>query len=66
MNWNKLKGAVVSRGLQMVEFCENCGIKYSTLYRQSKSNKVTIANVKRIKEALNLNGEEVMSIFFEK
>ena len=65
MNWNKLKGAVVSRGLQMVEFCENCGINYSTLYRQSKSNKVTIANVKRIKEALNLNGDEVMSIFFE-
>ena len=65
MNWDKLKGAVVSRGYGMVEFCDKIGINYVTLYRQSKNNKVSIANVKKIKESLELNGEEVMSIFFE-
>lgn len=65
MNWNKLKGAVMSRGLNMVDICKQNGINYSTLWRQKKHNKVTVATVKALKEALNLSNEEVLSIFFE-
>lgn len=65
MNWDKLKGAVMSRGLRMVDFCRENGINYTTLYRQKNHNKVTIATVKALKEALNLSNEEVLSIFFE-
>lgn len=65
MNWNKLKGAVMSRGLTMVDICKQNGINYSTLWRQKNHNKVTVATVKALKEALNLSNEEVLSIFFE-
>lgn len=65
MNWDKLKGAVMSRGYRMVDFCKQCGINYTTLYRQKRHDKVTIANVKVISKALELSDEEVLSIFFE-
>ena len=49
----------------MVDICKQNGINYSTLWRQKNHNKVTVATVKALKEALNLSNEEVLSIFFE-
>lgn len=65
MNWVKLKGAVMSRGYRLTDFCKQNGINYTTLYRQKNHNKVTVATVKILKEALNLSNDEVLSIFFE-
>lgn len=63
--YNKIKAAVITRGLTMGKFYELTGYVKSTFMRRVEHNKVTVADVKKIKEALNLTREEVVSIFFE-
>lgn len=63
--YNKIKAAVITRGLSMMEFYKMIGLEPSTFMRRVEHNKVTVGDVKKIKEALNLSREEMLSIFFE-
>lgn len=63
--YNKIKAAVFIRGLTMGKFYELTGYDKSTLIRRCHNGKLRVADVKKIKEALNLTREEVVSIFFE-
>lgn len=63
--YNKIKSAVIARGLSMMKFYELIGIEPSTFMRRVEHNKVTVADVKKIKEVLQLSREEMLSIFFE-
>lgn len=64
MNYNLLKGTVYSRGMTMQEMAKKAGIVYSTMIRQFEANNMTIDNVKKIRETLNLSREELIAIFF--
>ena len=64
MNWNLLKGAVVSRGMNMQDLAEQTGIDNVSLWRRYKAGKVTVLDVKKIKDALHLTNDEVLNIFF--
>lgn len=65
VNYNRLKGTVVSKGTTMSRMCEETGINASTLWRQCKSGKLPILSVKKIIENLHMTREEVNYVFFE-
>lgn len=65
MNINRLKGAVYQRGLTLEELASQTGIPRSTIWRNFKANNMALVQVKKIKDALRLTNEEVLSIFFE-
>ena len=64
MNWQLLKGTVYSKGMTMQQMAQKTGIVYSTLMRQCKSGTLTIGNVKKIRECLDLTSQETNAIFF--
>ena len=49
---------------EMQEMAKKAGIVYSTMIRQFEANNMTIDNVKKIRETLNLSREELIAIFF--
>lgn len=64
MNVAKLKGKMVELGINVETLAEMIGVDRSSLYRKlSKSEKVTIGEAKRIKEALSLTDDEAIAIF---
>ena len=64
MNVAKLKGKMVELGINVETLAEMIGVDRSSLYRKlSNSEKVTIGEAKRIKEALSLTDDEAISIF---
>ena len=65
MNINRLKGAVYQRGITLEELATQVGIPRSTIWRNFKDNNMALVRVKKIKDALGLTNEEVLSIFFE-
>lgn len=65
MNYNRLKGMIVSKGTTLSQMCEETGINISTLWRQCKSGKLPIVTVKKIIDNLHLTREETNYVFFE-
>lgn len=65
MNGNLLKAKIVEKGLSVTEFAGRINMDRSSLYRKlSNSQKMTIGEVVRIKEALEMTNEEANNIFF--
>ena len=66
VNINKLKGKIIEKGLNVSELAMLIGINKATLYRKlnSKGAAITIKDVDRIADVLELNSDEVNSIFF--
>lgn len=65
VNYNRLKGMIVSKGTTLSQMCEETGINISTLWRQCKSGKLPIVTVKKIIDNLHLTREETNYVFFE-
>lgn len=65
VNYNRLKGMIVSKGTTLSQMCEETGINISTLWRQCKSGKLPIITVKKIIDNLHLTREETNYVFFE-
>lgn len=64
MNINKLKGKIVEKEMTVALLAEKIGIDRSTLYRKLDNQTLTIKEVKKIVEILNLTLDEANSIFF--
>jgi DNA-binding Xre family transcriptional regulator len=66
VNINKLKGKIIEKGLTVEKLAEKIGIDRSTIYRKmSASGKsFTIKEANLICQALELSGQEAMTIFF--
>lgn len=65
MNGNKLKAKIVERGLSVTGFASLINMDRSSLYRKlSNSQRITINEATRIKEALEMTNEEAAAIFF--
>lgn len=65
MNGNLLKAKIVEKGLSVTELAGRISMDRSSLYRKlSNSQKMTIGEVVRIKEALEMTNEEASNIFF--
>lgn len=64
--YNKIKGAAIAHGLTMQEFWKKTGFYASTLIRRCENGKLTVADVKIIRDALQLSRDEMLSIFFER
>ncbi len=67
VNINKLKGKIVERGLSIPELAGIIGISKATFYRKIKAggHNITIGEADLIAGALNLNQEELNTIFFD-
>lgn len=65
MIYNKIKGATIARGCSMGELCEALGTLRSTFQRRCEKGKITVKDVKIIREVLGLTDNEVKAIFFE-
>lgn len=64
MNVNKLRGKMAELGVNVERLAEMIGIYKSSLYRKlNNSEKVTIGEAKRIKDALSLTDDEATAIF---
>ena len=65
MNILKLKGRMVENGFNVETLAEKIGIDRSSLYRKlNTSEKITIGEAKRIKDALDLSEDDATAIFF--
>jgi plasmid maintenance system antidote protein VapI len=65
MNGNKLKAKIVEKGLSVTRFASLINMDRSSLYRKlSNSQRITISEATRIKEALEMTNEEAATIFF--
>lgn len=66
VNVNKLKGKLIEKGSNVSELAKAIGIDKSTLYRKLRSNgeEISIKEANLIIKTLDLNIEEVNSIFF--
>lgn len=65
MNILKLKGKMVENGFNVEALAEKIGVDRSSLYRKlNNSEKITIGEAKRIKEALDLSEDDATAIFF--
>lgn len=61
----KLRGKMVERAMNVEALAEIIGIDRATLYRKlASSEKITIGEAQKIKEALVLTDEEASEIFF--
>ncbi len=67
MNVNRLKGKIVERGINIPTVAKEIGIDRATLYRKLKNNgeTLTVSEVNKITEVLDLSAEEATAIFFE-
>jgi plasmid maintenance system antidote protein VapI len=64
MNVNKLKGMLVTKGMNVETLAEMIGTERSSLYRKlNNSEKITIGEAARMKDALNMSDEEAYDIF---
>lgn len=64
MNVNKLKGKIVSLGMNVETLADIIDSDRSTLYRKLNNfEKITIGEAKKIKEALLMSNEEAIDIF---
>lgn len=65
MNVNKLKGRIIEKGMNVEGLAESIGIDRSSLYRKlNDAEKFTIGEAIRIKDTLDLTGEDAVDIFF--
>lgn len=65
MNINKLRGKIVEKGMNVETVARLIGINRSSMYRKLNNCKLfTIAEAGKLKEVLNLSGEEATDIFF--
>jgi plasmid maintenance system antidote protein VapI len=65
MNIRKLKGKMVEKGLTVGNLAAEMGVTKSTMYRKlSAGKKITVEDAQKIKESLNLTGDEARDIFF--
>lgn len=64
MNVNKLKAKIVEKGMNVETLAEMIGIDRSSLYRKlNKSEKITIGEAQKIKDALEMTDDEAYDIF---
>lgn len=64
MNVNKLKGKIVSNGMNVGELAEAIGIDKSSLYRKLNNfEKITIGEALKMKDVLSMNNDEACEIF---
>ena len=64
MHINKLKGKIVERGMNIEGLAEMIGIDRSSLYRKlNNSEKITIGEAVKMKDALELSDDEAFNIF---
>lgn len=64
MNINKLRGKIVERGMNIETLAEKIGVNRSSLYRKlNDSEKITIGEALKMKEALEMNASEAYEIF---
>lgn len=64
-NVAKLKGKIMEKGYSQITFAKKVGLARSTLSRKLKTGEgFTIAEANKIAKALELNGQEAISIFF--
>lgn len=66
MDIKKLEDAMEVRGVSINDLARRTGIERSALYRRFKSGgeKITVEEAKKITEALSLEHETAVSIFF--
>lgn len=66
VNVNKLKGAIVERGMNVSELAHSIGIDRATLYRKLSENgdTILIKEADMIVKVLNLTPDEAIRIFF--
>lgn len=66
MQINELKAEIVRNGMTLGEVADKIGMQRTTLWRRFKNpDEFTMAEVKRIKTVLNLDGDKVLTIFFD-
>ena len=64
MNVNKLKAKIVEMGMNVESLAEAIGIDRSSLYRKlNKSEKITIGEAQKMKDALAMSDDEAYEIF---
>lgn len=64
MDVNKLKGKIVEKEMNVERLAEAIGVDRSSLYRKlTNSDKITIGEAGKIKEALSLTDAEAYDIF---
>lgn len=64
MHINKLKGKIVERGMNIEGLAEMIGIDRSSLYRKlNNSEKITIGEAVKMKDALEMSDDEAFDIF---
>ena len=64
MKTNKLKAKLVERGINVETLADLIGVERSTLYRKlNNSEKITLGEAKRIKDALDMTTQESNEIF---
>lgn len=66
VNINKLKGKIVENGTTVAELAEKMGVDRATLYRKMSNGGETmlVKDANAIVEALHLNADEAVAIFF--
>lgn len=63
-NVSKLKGKIVSLGMNVESLADNIGVDRSSLYRKLNGfDKITIGEARKIKDILGLTDEEAIDIF---
>jgi len=67
MNINKLRGKIVEQGLNVEKVAFALGVDKATLYRKMHANgeTLTIKEVNKLCEILNISKVEAMDIFFK-
>lgn len=64
--YSKIKAAAIAHGMKMKDFWTLTGYHPSSLMRRCEKGKLTVADVKNIRDTLNLTRDEMVSIFFER
>lgn len=64
MNINKLKGKIVEKEMSIETLATIIGINRASLYRKlNNSDKITIGEAIKMKDALNMSNDEAYEIF---
>lgn len=64
VNVNRLRGLIYENGFNLSTFAKASGIKYETLQRKLKHGKFTIKEAEKIINALNIEKDVALDIFF--
>ena len=64
MNKIELEVALIRRGIRIPELAAQIGMDKSTFYRKLTTGKFERAEIIKIREALHLNDEDMLRIFF--